>query len=275
MPGWLTELLKVLGFTTPFVYAAAAYGVFHWLDKKASLPARNAMRAWIQSDTKIDTTNVIVGLFDRIYTHPLLAWRAFGRSAAITIVVCCLIWAEERMFQYWIRQSAKIDLAWLFVLFALISNVLSDYVSLFAVRKSLLLSKSRPLASLLAGTLAGVLIVLGLYLVRLILLLMVRFLLLEGAVSPSDLKRISLLAVEQIFDVYEDRTLYPALAVHLWLPLFGVAIVIAQALTWLARAAGWMQWFLKQGRDHPFEAVGLVASGIVFVGSVVLQYAWR
>jgi hypothetical protein len=38
MPGWLTEMLKLLGFTTPFIYAVTTYGFFHWLDKKASGP---------------------------------------------------------------------------------------------------------------------------------------------------------------------------------------------------------------------------------------------
>jgi hypothetical protein len=43
MPGWLTEALKLLGFTAPFAYAAAVYGVFHFLDKKASGQAKKAI----------------------------------------------------------------------------------------------------------------------------------------------------------------------------------------------------------------------------------------
>ena len=40
----MEELLKLLGLTTPFIWAAA-YGLFHWLDENASdkakaLPAR-------------------------------------------------------------------------------------------------------------------------------------------------------------------------------------------------------------------------------------------
>ena len=32
----MEELLKYLGFTTPLIYAAAVYGLFHWLDENAS-----------------------------------------------------------------------------------------------------------------------------------------------------------------------------------------------------------------------------------------------
>ena len=42
MPNWLTEVLKLLGLTTPFIYAAASYRFFHWLDQKASGPAKEA-----------------------------------------------------------------------------------------------------------------------------------------------------------------------------------------------------------------------------------------
>jgi hypothetical protein len=43
MPSWLTEVLELLGLTTPLVYAAATYGLFRWLDKKASGPAKRAL----------------------------------------------------------------------------------------------------------------------------------------------------------------------------------------------------------------------------------------
>ena len=35
----MEELLKHLGYATPFMYAAAAYALFHWLDENASQTA--------------------------------------------------------------------------------------------------------------------------------------------------------------------------------------------------------------------------------------------
>jgi hypothetical protein len=32
IPGWLTKVLDQLALATPFLYAAAIYGIFRWLD---------------------------------------------------------------------------------------------------------------------------------------------------------------------------------------------------------------------------------------------------
>ena len=39
----MEELLKLLGFTTPLIYAGPAYALFHWLDEKASDEAKAAL----------------------------------------------------------------------------------------------------------------------------------------------------------------------------------------------------------------------------------------
>jgi hypothetical protein len=41
------EALKLLGLSTPFIYAAATYGFFHFLDKKASGQAKKAISEWL------------------------------------------------------------------------------------------------------------------------------------------------------------------------------------------------------------------------------------
>jgi hypothetical protein len=63
----------------------------------------------------------------------------------------------------------------------------------------------------------------------------------------------------------------PALAVHLWLPLFGFGLLCVNGLNYLILAIGGMQWFLKRGRDHPLDAVGYVLGFLVFVGTGILQ----
>jgi hypothetical protein len=39
----IARLLDHLGYATPLLYAAAAYGVFHWLDENASDEAKAAI----------------------------------------------------------------------------------------------------------------------------------------------------------------------------------------------------------------------------------------
>src|SRR5882757_2012216 len=86
MPSWAAEVLKLLGFATPFVYAAATYGFFHWLDKKASGQAKTVTSSWINSSyfDKKQTSELLVEVFDRIYTYPLWGWRAILRSVLFT-----------------------------------------------------------------------------------------------------------------------------------------------------------------------------------------------
>jgi hypothetical protein len=67
MPSWLSEVLKLMGFTTPFVYAAAVYGLFHYLDKKASGAAKKAISGWLQPKEydKAAVAAAMVEIFDR------------------------------------------------------------------------------------------------------------------------------------------------------------------------------------------------------------------
>jgi hypothetical protein len=100
MPGWLIEILKALGFTTPFIYATATYGCFHWLDTKASAAAKRAISGRL-SGVEYDDAAVakaVLEVFDRVYTKPLRSWRAFGRSALITIVLTIITLYELGWF---------------------------------------------------------------------------------------------------------------------------------------------------------------------------------
>ena len=70
---------------------------------------------------------------------------------------------------------------------------------------------------------------------------------------------------------YDGAFALPAIAVHLWLPLFGFGLLCVRGLNYLMWATGKMQWFLKRGNDHPLDAVGCVLGALVFVGTGILQ----
>jgi hypothetical protein len=55
-----------------------------------------------------------------------------------------------------------------------------------------------------------------------------------------------------------------ALIVHLWLPFFALCVGILKGLNYFLLAAHTAQWFLKRGKDHPLEAIGFVATPLVF-----------
>src|SRR5437660_355767 len=134
MPSWLTELLKLLGFTTPFVYAAAALGVFHLLDKKASGPAKKALTARLRSQrpNKETLANYALEVFDRIYSKPLWHWRAFCRSALITTCLTLIFFFElsdsETLEVFAHNKNQRYIIA-----LVVLSNIVGDYCSLFVV----------------------------------------------------------------------------------------------------------------------------------------------
>jgi len=123
MPNWLTEVLKLLGLTTPFIYAAASYRFFHWLDQKASGPAKEAFSSWLEPKDydKAAVAAAIVEVFDHVYTHPLLTLRAFRRSATITLVIAAIV-----LYEVGPPFVAIPGFMWILVCWYIIINVLTE-----------------------------------------------------------------------------------------------------------------------------------------------------
>jgi hypothetical protein len=69
-------------------------------------------------------------------------------------------------------------------------------------------------------------------------------------------------------------TMTPALIIHLWLPLFVLSSLLVKLVIWIFRAVAWAQWFLKEGDAHPFKAIGIVATIIVFGSAMLVKEAW-
>jgi hypothetical protein len=274
MPSW-AEVLKVLGFSTPFVYAAAAYGLFHWLDKKASGQAKRAISGWFKYPNydQLAVAGAIVEVFDRIYTFPLFALRAFVRSALITLLVTVAYIVQTGfagalaffVFDPWSRMI---------VLGGLLANVLSDFISLFLIRRWLRLGSSRPLLAIITGPLVGGAVILALYSA----LCLAAVYWTQVDVIGWQLRLPSAVLVFPTAIVLLPVLVLcvpPALLVHLWLLLFGAGVIVCKLVNAIRSLAARMQWFLKQGQHHPFQAVGLVASAIVFVSGALIQYVWR
>src|SRR5262245_39850774 len=78
---------EALGLGIPFMFAAATYWLFYWLDRNASAQARRAISEWFKgrSYATIDIAPAIIGLFDKIYIPPLFSLRGFRRSVGVSI----------------------------------------------------------------------------------------------------------------------------------------------------------------------------------------------
>jgi hypothetical protein len=98
----MEKLLEHLGYTTPFVYMAAAYGLFAWLDENASDAAKAALAKTIKLKEvrSAQIAAAFLEMFDRLYTEPLLTWRALSRSAFFTLLVTIIFIRAYRLFSY-------------------------------------------------------------------------------------------------------------------------------------------------------------------------------
>ena len=99
--GWIAldrvrwrRLVQLIGLKVPFYLGAATYGIFWWLDNNIADEHSQVISSWLhgRSQHKPDLGNLIITIFDRIYTSPLLSLRAFRRSAAISTVSWLLIY---------------------------------------------------------------------------------------------------------------------------------------------------------------------------------------
>jgi hypothetical protein len=272
-----SEALKLLGFSTPFVYAVATYGVFHYLDRKASGKAKQTISAWFKP-LAYGTAGVslaLVELFDRLYTTPLFGWRAMLRSFCLSIVMLIVF-----IYEFY---TGPID-SYFFLRFPLflIANAASDYLSLFIIRRWLAKGGQRPLFAILIGALIGVIIVI----VTITFLAVIPSVLLIVSNAPLDLIAVYITRIpvgliylwKDFFVWAPDMGTKPyilsAFAVHLWLPLLGIALLCLRIVNWILWSVGKMQWFLKQGHLHPLDAIGYVAAVLVFVGTIAIRAAF-
>jgi hypothetical protein len=276
------EFFDLLGLGVPFYLAAATYAVFSWLDNNASDEATQVISSWLhgRSHNKLDLGNLIINAFDRIYTSPLLSFRAFRRSAAISSIIWLLLyfvpWAGRL---YALRQYNPIpfDLPMLLqgLILSLFNIVLADYVSLLFVRKFLTLARMYPIRAGIASSMVGALVVVVSFIAFLyigdIIVFFTNTWFREVMNWDIDVVVSALyLAFSNLF----IRLMSPALIIHLWLPLFVLSTLAVRLIYWIFRAVEWAQWFLKQGYAHPFKAIGIVATIIVFGSAMLVKEAW-
>lgn len=264
--------IAFLGLGAPFVYAALTYFVFRYVDNKASAQAKNAISSWLNS-THIDkrqSAAVALEIFDRLYTSPLWGWRAIARSFAYTSIITIIVVWQIYPALFWLYPAVPtgMQIQWSQRIFC---NYIADYAALYLIRRWLIAGSGRPLAAAFVGPILGVAVLICLYTITDVIRFSIEtssfhpIYFVQGAVSWitsfADLKPGSRFAL-----------LAPALVVHLWLPLFAIGVLLTQSLNYFLKASVWMQWFIKRGKSHPFEAIGYVAAVVSFAIAGILQW---
>jgi hypothetical protein len=148
------QIAQLFGLGAPFLAAGLIYALFKFLDKKASGAANRVMTAWLKGERykQLDLKHAIVDGFDHLYGVPLLSIRSFLRSAILSFLATVfvimfgwffLIGQEDPSY---IVGGAEIG--------GLIgpSIIISDYISLFVVRRCLEMSGRSVILSIDPGS---------------------------------------------------------------------------------------------------------------------------
>ena len=261
------------------LFATAAYGLFYWEYENTSDEAKAAVTSTMQSKG-IEGDRIISALleiFDRIYTYPLWSKRAFGRSMLLTIVaVVATLPIMSRLIDMLpsglMPELSKYEMAALSLSFLTLSlsvNILTDYVSLFFIRRWLRTAGKRPILALTLGALTAILIVTIGNLLRNVI--DATFLISYFAVAKE--LTFQGLAFEPLATFFSYTLIFsiPALVVFVWLPLLAIGIIAGRVSGPFFWAVGKTQWFLKDDQNHPLKAVGLVAVVVVLGIGVILH----
>jgi hypothetical protein len=276
------SLFDLFGLKVPFVLAAATYGVFFWLDSNASDEATQVISLWLRgrSQHRPDLGNLIINAFDRIYTSPLLRFRAFRRSATISSIIWLIVVYFAPSFKRFITDwnSLLVSLVspeslgiWVIMselIMAMLITVWSDYFSLLFVRRYLSLARIYPIKASIMSPMVGLLLVV----LNFIFFLSVTEIIISLFDQPKSISA-DLLIISRIIPPLAT-VMAPALIVHLWLPLFALSSLAVKMVFLIFRAVEWAQWFLKQGDAHPFKAIGVLATIIVFGSAMLVKEAW-
>jgi hypothetical protein len=258
----LADLANYFGYGPPFMYAGAALVVFLWLDTDASEEAKatlaNTMKLGVLEENKL--AFVLVELFDRLYTYPLLSWRAFVRAMIFTLLITAMLFVD---FADRINPSDMKQMTFTVAL-SMLCNVITDYIALFIIRPWLKWCGSKSVSTLMSRTIIGVLVMLIGATAR----WMALYLSLGLAWYFPELRSM----YGAIGDVpYTYLFAAPAAVAFAWLPLFMIGVMVSRFLlqsTWLVEKA---QWFSRYVTEHPLQMIGCVAWLVTFIVSASWQ----
>jgi hypothetical protein len=218
--------------------------------------------------------NALVEVFDRVYTSPLLHWRAALRSLLFTLVLTAIFAFEVSGSQFVqdLKTSVDKNIDVKFYVVAFAANAASDYLSLFVIRPWLARFGRRPVLAILSATLLALLVVILAAIARVELS---GYFSAGPAIAPPDhpLKHDPSDFRPEDVEAYVRYSValinlnvlasVPAAIVFLWL--------LPRALTPFAWIVAKTQWSLKDGPEHPLRAVGCVIAVIVFAVALARQ----
>jgi hypothetical protein len=260
------KIAQYLGLSGPLVAAGLIYALFRFFDKKASDAANQAVTAWIKGEQyrRLDLKSAVVEAFDHLYGTPLFRMRSFLRSAGVSLLAV-FAWVIFLVFSpvYVGGDDPSVFLLHFIemCLIYAIPTIIFDYGSLFVVRRIVAIDSLNVKITILLVLIS---IFVAIVIVTIAIIEWITYI--AHLLSPTE--NVALLwPPEPVWLLVAA----PALLVHLWLPLLLLSAALTAALTAFFRAVGLAQWFIRHGDNHPLDAIGMVATAVVFVGAAAWQ----
>jgi hypothetical protein len=267
---YLEHVFSAIGTLTPFYLAGAVYWFFSWLDSNASAAAILAVSAWLKNNPyrQVDLRDAFRRVFDQIYTESLLSRRGFARSLVISssIWLLVLLFGALRNIIHLGNDYERFAVKAYFLtnISLLPQMILSDYISLFVVRRVLDVSGRRPILTLTLALLTGIFAVFVLAMLSVFAAQTLISEFLDYEVDTQALEELMLPGPVLWFIIILGVAI-PAMIVHLWIVLLVVGVLGFRFLHLIFKGIGYAQWFLKKGARHPFKAIGIVAAFVIFL----------
>jgi hypothetical protein len=255
------------GLGAAALYAALVFGFFVWVDKDISPDVKQTISRWIDR-RYLDRNAVaksIVAIFDRIYGSQLISLSALLRSSLISLILTsAFVVLNYKALEGESTDSFVPEL----VTFSVYSNVVSDYLSLFFVKRMLVSIPSRPLLTLLLGAFVGSLVIYLFFVTRLVVPAF-HYGLLEPEQQSSLVYAmlsfsVGCLIAKGCVAMAYVSLVPPALFVHLWLVLMAIALVTMRLATYFMRSIELAERLLKKEESQPLRAIAYVAACYVF-----------
>lgn len=210
--------------------------------------------------------------FDALYTTPLFRLQALVRVTVISgSLTLAMILASLSILRQLPSSTESIIIVLSSILF---TNILSDYISLFVVRRWLVLSKNSAQTSALLAPVIGAIIIAFCYIFAFHLQFYYkRFLFYDAFIYPWLYGTTISRDAHEFYDAFQNLLflfmefylffVWPTVIIHLWLPLMLFGVLTIRALRFLFGAVGLTQSFLRNGDEHPLKAIGFIAASII------------
>ncbi len=281
----MNALIKILGLSAPLAAALVIYGLFRFLDRKASSAANRAIVAWMKGEKyrRLDLETVVINSFDHLYGKPLFGLNAFVRCAGISALAIVIY----ILFRIGFPDPNFITIFYFGFVISILALapaiIVTDYLSLFLVRKCLDVAKRNLALSVILALVIGILAI-GVAFIMTWTLFNFAIRLSTAPHLPIRLVETAALAAlralqyfpQTLRDLYSSplgaiKIVLPTIFVHLWIPLLLLGATINRSLNVFFRTVGFAQWFIKRGHSHPLEAIGMTASGVVLMSATLWQ----